>query len=227
MIIRITRYLLPGLIALVLLSYAQLDYGQSPGSGLPEQPIRKVKIKEAANVHLVLSALANEYRVPIGLEVAEKSQVETEISIDLQGRPLRDVLDAIIEQDPRYEWKVVDGVINVIPKASRDQFLKDLLETRVERFTIDRGTGRFDIRRKITEIPEVRAKLERAGINHGVGGLITNADFSEAGPDFTLDVSDITVREILNRVIASSETKYWIVNKVTDEDNHAEFIVNF
>lgn len=227
MVNRIKRYLPSGLVALLLLTCAQVNFGQQASNELAERVIKQVEIKDAANVHLILSALSNEYGVPIGLEVAEKGMVEPKISLKLRNRPLRHVLDAIIEQDPRYEWKEVDGVINVFPKAGRDEFLKDLLETHVKHFTVDKGTGRFDIRRRITEIPEVAAKLERAKINHGVGGFVTNADFSEAGPEFTLDVSDITLRQILNRFIGTSETKYWIVNKFTDEDHNTILVVNF
>jgi hypothetical protein len=212
---------------LLLLSCTRSVCGQGADSRLPEQVIRKVKIKEAANVHLALSALANEYGMPIGLEVAAEGGEGPKISLDLQGRPLREVLDAITAQDPRYEWKLVDSVINVFPKEGRDEFLRDLLETRVSRFAIEKGTGLFDIRRLITEAPEVRAKLERAGISHGVGGFVTNADFAEAAPGFALDVSGLTLREILNSVIAKSKTKYWIVNRLGGEHDTSKLIINF
>lgn len=226
MVIRI-KGCMSGLAALLLLlSCARGTLGQGADARLLERPIRKVKIKEAANVHLALSSLANEYGVPIGLEVANE-RGEPKISLDFEGRPLREILDAIIAQDHRYEWKLIDGVINVFPKTARDLVLKDLLETRVRHFTIDKGTGRFDIGVRITEIPEVRAKLERAGISYGAGGFISNADFAEAGPEFALDVSGLTLREILNRIVATSETRYWIVNRVVGENNDSKLIINF
>lgn len=228
MVNRLKGCIPPALVALLLLlSCAGNTAGQDTGRQLLELPVRKVKIKEAANVHLALSALANEYGVPIGLEVAAAGGQGPKISLDLEGRPLREVLDAVVEQDRRYEWRLVDGVINVFPKEGRDEFLRDLLETRLSRFAIAKGTGLFDIRRQIAETPEVRAKLERAGVGSGGGGFVTNADFAEAGPGFTLDASGLTLREILNKVIATSETKYWIINRTADERNASKLIINF
>lgn len=185
----------PALVALLLLlSCAHVTAGQDAGRQLLELPVRKVKIKEATNVHLTLSALANEYGVPIGLEVAAAGGQGPKISLDLEGRPLREVLDAVTAQDQRYEWKLVGGVINVFPREGRGEFLRDLLEMRISRFAVEKGTGLFDIRRLIVETPEVRAKLERAGVGSGGGGFVTNADFAEAGPGFKLDASGLTLQ---------------------------------
>lgn len=82
MVSRIKGFIPPALVALLLLlSCASITAGQDANRRLLELPIQKVKIKEAANVHLALSALANEYGVPIGLEVAANFTVVRSTSL--------------------------------------------------------------------------------------------------------------------------------------------------
>jgi hypothetical protein len=38
--------------------------------------------------------------------------------LDLRGRPLREALDAVVAADRRYEWRDVDGVAVVRPRAA-------------------------------------------------------------------------------------------------------------
>jgi|GEM_PF-4662719 hypothetical protein len=41
----------------------------------------------------------------------------------------------------------------------------------------------------------------------------TNADTVPVGEQFTLTMSNKTMRDILNEIIRSSDAKYWIVNR--------------
>src|SRR5476651_2122239 len=83
-----------------------------------DRHIQDLKIKRA-NVHLALSYLANNYRVPIGFEVASGGNEGPEIHLDFQDTTLREVLNTVVAEDVRYEWTVRNGVINVTPKSER------------------------------------------------------------------------------------------------------------
>ena len=57
--------------------------------------------------------LAKAAGVPLGFEGLQPRP--TRLSIPATKRPLRDVLDAMVAADPRYEWRELDGVVVVRP----------------------------------------------------------------------------------------------------------------
>lgn len=116
------------------------------------------------SMHLMLSKISADYDVPIGFEAATQGE-EPILSVMVQGRRLQDVLDDIVKKDPRYEWQIVDGVVNVRPKSQRDGLLASILETRVKVFEIPRETRLFQVRQEILKMPEVRALLEQSNVS--------------------------------------------------------------
>lgn len=109
----------------------------------------------------------------------------------------------------------MDGVISFFPKLQRDQFLADLLETRVESYRIDEKTGRWDIRVEITELPEIKAKLQSSDVLPVIGAWST-PDFAEASRGFRMNVHDLTLRELLNQIIRTSDMKRWTIRRYGD-----------
>ena len=62
--------------------------------------------------------LANATRVPMGIEFLGPGNPPRSAEIPATGRTLRDVLDAMVAINPRYEWREMDGVIVIRPTAS-------------------------------------------------------------------------------------------------------------
>jgi len=62
--------------------------------------------------------LANATSVPMGIEFLGPGNPPRSAEIPATGRTLRDVLDAMVAIDPRYEWREMDGVIVIRPTAS-------------------------------------------------------------------------------------------------------------
>jgi len=174
-------------------------------------------------MHLILSKISADYDVPLGFEAATQGE-EPILSVMIQGRLLQDVLDDIVKKDPRYEWQIVDGVINVRPKSQRDGLLANVLETRVDVFEIKRDSRLFQVKREILELPHVRALLEQEKVAYGPDVKL-GGEFAKFGQDFSLNVSNVTVREILNRIIRNSDVKYWVVNRYGK--NKEYFVMNF
>jgi hypothetical protein len=177
----------------------------------------------AENIHLTLSRIANEYDIPIGLEVADQGSGKHPIKIHVKDAALRDVLNLIVRQDPRYEWAVTDGVVNVFPKRNRNSVLKDLLGTQVQSFRIEKGTSRFDVKVNMANLPEIRSFLERSNAAPWVAAL-SNRDYASLGPEFSLEMSNASLRMILNSIIGRGPTKYWIVSKPGNDNS---IIINF
>ena len=60
--------------------------------------------------------LATAARVPIGLEKVPGPPLIFKEGFAATGAPLRLVLDALVTIDPRYEWRVLDGVVVIRPR---------------------------------------------------------------------------------------------------------------
>lgn len=214
------------LVALVLslwLTLGQPGHGQGGPPGDPlDRRVRDVHV-EAVHALTALSQIAYEYDIPIGVEAASRGQWRA-IKIDLQDGTLREVLDAVAAQDPRYGWKVEGGVVNFTPRSDRDDLSADVLGTTVNHIFIEKGTSRASIKDKLLELPAVKAKLEKAGASSGLTGLF-GRDYVGVGADFTLRMSNATVREVLNQLIRTSEARYWVVNRYGD--NYENFVLNF
>src|SRR5215475_15802464 len=120
--------------------------------GFLNMPIDNLEL-EASNIGLLLSEFAALKKVPIGLEVSPRNDLSETKTIRLQIKhgTLTDVLNSIVKQNPLYTWRVQDNVVNVLPvDANRDPLLRDVLETRLEKFSIKHGMSRFAIRQSLT-----------------------------------------------------------------------------
>jgi len=208
---------------LFVLTFTQSGFSQTAESGLLDRRVGRFDV-DAKNLHLALSAIANQYKLPIGLELARDGNDGPSIKIHMKNGTLRDLLIATIRQDSRYEWVLDNGVVNVYPRVKRDPFLHDLLETSVQNFKIVEGTNRFDVKASLAKLPEVESILERSKVTLNVAAY-SNRDYTELGPGFSSDLSNMTVKEILNYIVGHSATKYWIVNRSYNDDQ--SIIINF
>jgi hypothetical protein len=143
------------------------------------------------------------------------------ISVNIRGGTMRDVLEAVLRQDPRYEWRVVDGVI---PKAGRDELLVSLLDTPVRDFSIAEGTGRKVIQNRMVNLPEVRAKL-KAGRVTPAFFVVSNLNVYPLGAKFSLTMRDTTLRGLLNRIMRNITARFWALRR--DGVNGESIILNF
>lgn len=194
------------------------EWNQGPahekGQGnLADLPLRSVSIK-ASNIHLALSDISDKYRLPIGLEVSPDDDLlkERDIVVKLDSGTLRDVLNSVAGQNPLYTWEIVDGVVNVFPKGGREPVLKALLETRVGDFRVSSGMSRFTFRENLTGSAEVKGVLAAFGVKSN-NEIFVSRDMAKLGLSSPLDLSDVSVKAVLNQVIRDSETRYWIVNR--------------
>ena len=206
----------------LLLLITPASYGQTSKEGLSDHRVRNLKVRER-NLDLALSKIARRLNVPVGLEIdpGDDTSYEAKISFQFEDAALKDVLDTLVKQEPRYAWRVIDGVINVYPKQGHGGLTEEILETRVQRFQILEGTTLFSIRRSIVELPEVKNKLEAAHISPAIMAF-SGIDYAGAGGGFSLNSADLTVREILNQIIKSSSVKYWVISRYGDKN---EFIL--
>jgi hypothetical protein len=181
---------------------------------LVDEPVVEVNIQER-NIHLALSKLANQYKLPIGLEVAADDDLlkERNLSVRVKAGTVKEVLDAVASQCPDYTWELQDDVINVFPKQpNRDPLLENILAVRLKAFAIEKGTARIEFTKAVLSSHEVSSLLEANGLNVEYE-IFSKHDIGALGRGFSVNVSDVTVKSLLNQVIKRSETKYWLLNR--------------
>lgn len=194
-------------------------------AALLDRQVENVEISET-NAHLALSQLSASYGIPIGVEVAKGGNEGPEINLKFKRANLRQLLDAVVAQDNRYEWSLRNEVISVTPKSNRDWFLADLLDTEIKEFSTRTKINTFDLRAIITDLPEVENKLKAANVQARTSAY-TNADTAPLGDKFALTMHNTTLRAVLDEIVTSksNEVRYWIVNRFGDHDEN--FLVNF
>jgi len=185
---------------------------ETANQGLIDTQIDSLDIR-ASNIHLMLSRLSAATKIPVGLEVSPNDDllVNRDMKLQIQKGTLRTALDSIIKENPLYTWKLQDGVVNVLPTdPNRDHLIRAVLETKLESLTIKRGMSRFALRQTVTAMSEVQSVLAKENV-HPENQSFMSRDFDPLGRNFSLQVSNASVTEVLNRVIRDSQTNYWVV----------------
>ena len=175
------------------------------------RPIRATTIKRES-IDQVVDLLAAEYQIPVGMELGDpKLTPRREIELDLPTTNLKDFLDSVIAKDPRYTWKLEGGVIHVWPVTGRDTLVATLLDSKISHFGFTGKVSRYHIHYEILNLPEIRSQLVVAGVDplmfqnfSTISKLRKNTFFSE---------SNLTLRELLDRLILKTEIKRWVITR--------------
>ncbi len=163
---------------------------------------------------LALDNLAIEHRVPIGFEQAIDSRDNINREIRLQRGTLKNILDSLVAQEPRYKWELREGVINITPKTSRDPILEEFLNTRVAQFVPPAGTtDKFKLRDAVLALPEVQQLLKAKAVTvKPYSYPYRRSIYSTDAVD--LAISNTDVRSVLNLMAKETEHKIWSLERV-------------
>jgi hypothetical protein len=206
--------LVPVVLAAFIAQGSPIPATTKQSGTLVDEPVVEVNIQES-NIHLALSKLANQYQLPIGLEVAADDDLlkDRNLAVRVKAGTVKDVLDAIATQCPDYTWELKDEVINVFPKRpNRDPLLENILAVRLKTFAIEKGTARIEFTKAVVSSHELSSLLEANGLSVEYE-IFSKHDIRALGRRFSVNVSDVTVKSLLNQVIKRSETKYWLLNR--------------
>lgn len=204
-------------VFLVVILLVQVCFSQEKENDFLEKSVKDVKYQQT-DIHLALSDLADKYKIAIGLERvvrgSEANEVSKEIEVSIENGTVRNVLDAIMESDGRYQWQINDGVVNVYPKL----YQESILDVTVESFSYD-SKKTMSFGESISKTPEVKAKTRSMGIRFfemsfgglvGKGGVLCCKDSSV----FSFEIQNATVRKILNEAIRKKGSHYWVVSRL-------------
>jgi len=209
---------LPLMLMLIFLGAGASAYAQKEiQPGKHQQPaavqLENVHIK-AQSVESFFSKFSFTHNVPVGLEIASNDNEFIIHDLELDKATVADLLNQFVKAYNQYTWQTVDGVINVFPKESyRDLAMAELLKTRIAIFKIGENTSCFRFVDSLLATPEVKNQLAASGISQS-GLNFSGGYFPQLGRSFTLDVSDMTLRSILNKVAKESPlARMWVAKK--------------
>ncbi|HEU4506635.1 MAG TPA: hypothetical protein VFR78_00255 [Pyrinomonadaceae bacterium] len=165
----------------------------------------------------LFSMLGHDYDIPIGLELDSGNNDLTEYRLKLDDGTLPELLDQFVSQNPKYDWFIENGVVNIFPRAShRDPFLAEILSLRLKSFAVNKGTSSWKLEELLFTSAEIKAVLDARGIESA--GSIANFSggyIPQLGRDFSLNLSGSTAKEILNHVVRESPlARLWVVSRV-------------
>lgn len=202
--IRVMTLMSAGLVA-----FAFVSLRQQPKVNMLDRVVSGFVLRDVTP-SLILERLAKTRNLRIGLETIPEPGPK--IDVIVERGTIRNILDQIIKGDPRYEWREVDGGINVYPKANRSE----LLEIVVPRFRVAEVNSAQAIS-TIFNVPTVRRELERKGLSRRDFGSLPAKSYSSL-PRFSVSLRNVTVRTILNGIMRASGNNYWVFFRYGDHN---------
>jgi hypothetical protein len=131
------------------------------------------------------------------------SAKEHKITLNIRNGKLSKVLDKIVSQMINYRWEISDGVINIIPIRGRDERFNDLLETKIDKFDLEKGKTVNDITLSIVKLREFRGWLRKNKLHfnlaHTGSSILLNAQYGRK-LDESMSFSNLSFRELLNEI---------------------------
>lgn len=222
---RPTRKLLTLLLIVFAASFTQSE-ARGLGESAADKTVTDLEI-EGTNINKLLAKIAYKYHVAMSLEVATNEDLlnSKSLTVKLKKGTLADVLDDIVKQKPSYIWEADESTIKVFPKSDyRDPLLQTLLEVRIAHIVIRKSIAKLNFSEALTRSPELKNLLASYNVRP-LNEAFSAYDIQPLGGDFSLDLENMSVRSILDKVIQTSKTKYWFIKR--DEEDKAFFLINF
>lgn len=178
--------------------------------GLAVRRLQNVHI-EPQRIESFFTELSLSYDIPIGLEISKNDDEQSNYELEFNGGTLSELLTQFITQHNQYAWEIRDNVVNIFPKYEyRDEILGKLLNVKISRFLIKENTSCWALEESLVATPEVTNFVRTNRISHG-GLNFSGSYFPQLGRHFALDVSNMRLKAIVNRVIRESPiAKIWV-----------------
>ena len=204
------------MMLLITISNSCRTEAQSRDSAREERELATRLIKNVAlegQLWDLLGRLSLDFDIPLGLEVSADEQLSNHYRVELKEGTVSDLMGQIISQNERYDWLIQNGVVNIFPRDKyRDVFLAELLKVRIGNFVINKNSDCWRLENDLVSTKEIKAVIDAHGMQ-SFGADFTGFYIPQLGPDFSLKVSDITLKALLNRIIKESPlARNWIIS---------------
>lgn len=161
---------------------------------------------ESTTTEEQLVEFARRFQIPMGIELLYSASKKGVPPIRARNSTLQNVLRQIVHQQSGHDYRLSDGVVHVFPMSLTDDSL-NFLNLRIPKYKIEReslngAAYKLRISIKLVIHPE-------SNIGGGYGGVGLNDDFHV--PQITLSGNNLTVRQILNQIVALQGNASWVV----------------
>jgi len=208
---------------ILLFSAAHFSWAQEiAGDSKTKEPLASKQLDDVRirgyGVAELLSDLSLWYDIPIGLEVAINSGGFAKLVMNFKKATLGEVLNQFVTEQTEYAWEIRNGVVNVFPKEGhQDPIVKQVLDSEIGTFSIKEKTVTWDVERALLATPELSAVMKSQGLTKAAFDT-SGFYFPHVGRNFKLDVSNMTVRAILDNIVKESKTaKFWWISRNSSE----------
>ena len=154
-----------------------------------------------------LIELAQQFQIPMGIEWVDDSDDALTRSVNLRGTTPKDVMAQILAQKQGYTFTVEEGVVH-ISQISLAHDPRNFLNISFPQYTVQKASLReadywLGVSLKRFLHPE-------RNMGGGFGGSRLEADFDV--PMISFSGSDLTVRQILNKLVLAHGKSLWVVH---------------
>lgn len=196
-------------VALAILCFITLFFLPSVVSAqsLQERLAQNVSTFDSQSTSTIeqLIEVAQRFHIPLGVEWLDLSDEKEPSPIHVQDISVAELIGQIIKQQPGYNFRIMNGVVHVYaaPLIS-DQ--KNFINLRISRFELNRANlseARFHLWGSI-----IMALRPNGGYGGGYRVGSGYADFDL--PKVSLSGQNLTVRELLNRIVVAQGNALWL-----------------
>jgi hypothetical protein len=160
------------------------------------------------NMLEVLNRVSHDLKVPMGIEWVKGPATNYGINRQWEHASIHEIIQSLINSFPGYECDIGDGIVLVYPRGSTND-KSNLLNLRLSSFEANKEWValaserlRLMVRPMILQIePPPPGAGEAGSLGIGMGGE----------RPVTVKLQNVTVREILSRLIVSAGETNWIV----------------
>jgi hypothetical protein len=191
------------LMVLLLVAFAGSIGANAQQDSARVSIIREVKYH--GDMASLLASLAHTEGKVIGLETLPEKPRST-ITLARQNVTFPQLLDAIVQAEPSYQWSEADSAIEVFPVNRTTS----LLDTTIASFEVKDVSSEEAISR-LLNVPEVQAYVRSMKLSSRSAGAA-----AKGGDKITLSMQGTTVRQVLDQIAADSGTKFWIFRTFPD-----------
>src|SRR5215468_1336404 len=189
-----TRSVVGFLLITFLLSLSPALGQQQP---TPKQQVLWVVVYDG-DLAALLASLARTYDVTIGFETVSK-EPRPRVSFQIQDATRNQVFDAIVQADPQFQWRERDGVIEFFPVTGAS-----FLDTAIGSLKLSNANW-MQATDSLLNLTEARDGMRTFGLSQRP----VKQDAPQSKP-ITLDLTNVTVRDALNKFAAQTETHFWV-----------------
>lgn len=190
------------LLAILLSSLGSVRAQQKP---LQPETLRIVQLNNL-RLATLLASFAADYQITIGFET-DPQKPDPAVTLELRDVTLSQILDAIVQTEPGYQWRHNGEFIEFLPVSDRTS----LLDTSIGTFQVRDVTAEAAIN-QVMALPAIQAAT---GSLKALRRPALPARFKDE-KTFSFNLTNVTLREALNHIAGKTNAKFWLFRWYTD-----------